>query len=280
MIAWPIKIAANKYSAWYERLIANAQSRAPLVGIYCETHHVIPKSWGGSNHKCNLVNLTAREHYIAHLLLWKMDVPKRQKQQMLTAFHAMAGMSYSKREYRINSRIFESYKKEFLIMCKARTGANNPNFGKRMSEENKRRLSDSNLKRYHERLATKFTGPVRPKTAFEYRGIVYVSAREAAKRVNKSTRVMKTEINYWGTCPDAETCRKIDSGELKYPSPPPINKGVPMSQEQKKLLSQTQKARLQAIRDAGGTLPNVGRKASDECRRKISEKAKNRYKKV
>lgn len=38
---------------------------------YCESHHIVPKSLGGTNDKCNLVNLTAREHYVAHLLLWK-----------------------------------------------------------------------------------------------------------------------------------------------------------------------------------------------------------------
>jgi len=35
-------------------------------------HHIIPRSLGGLNDKINLVNLTAREHYIAHLLLWKI----------------------------------------------------------------------------------------------------------------------------------------------------------------------------------------------------------------
>ena len=39
---------------------------------YCETHHVIPKCLGGSNDKENLVNLTAREHFIAHKLLYKI----------------------------------------------------------------------------------------------------------------------------------------------------------------------------------------------------------------
>ena len=36
---------------------------------YCETHHIIPKSEGGTDDQDNLVNLTAREHYVAHRLL-------------------------------------------------------------------------------------------------------------------------------------------------------------------------------------------------------------------
>ena len=39
---------------------------------YCEKHHIIPKSLGGNNNADNLVNLLAREHYIAHLLLVKI----------------------------------------------------------------------------------------------------------------------------------------------------------------------------------------------------------------
>lgn len=36
---------------------------------YCEVHHIVPRSLGGSNEKDNLINLTARQHYIAHWIL-------------------------------------------------------------------------------------------------------------------------------------------------------------------------------------------------------------------
>lgn len=39
---------------------------------YTEEHHIIPKSIGGSDEKMNLVLLTAKEHFIAHLLLVKI----------------------------------------------------------------------------------------------------------------------------------------------------------------------------------------------------------------
>ena len=38
---------------------------------YFEIHHIVPRSLGGSNAKENLVMFTAREHFIAHMLLWK-----------------------------------------------------------------------------------------------------------------------------------------------------------------------------------------------------------------
>ena len=56
------------YSKHYEALIAKAKARGKPEG-YVERHHVVPRSLGGSNSRNNLVWLTAREHFIAHVLL-------------------------------------------------------------------------------------------------------------------------------------------------------------------------------------------------------------------
>lgn len=61
----------NKYTECYYRIINKAIDRTELIG-YSEKHHIIPKSLGGSNEVSNLVKLTAREHFICHLLLLKM----------------------------------------------------------------------------------------------------------------------------------------------------------------------------------------------------------------
>ena len=39
-----------------------------------EQHHIIPRSFRGLNNDDNLVELTLREHYIAHLLLYKIEL--------------------------------------------------------------------------------------------------------------------------------------------------------------------------------------------------------------
>jgi len=59
------------YKIVYEKLIEKGKNRLFLDG-YVERHHIIPKSFGGSNDKSNIVALTAREHFIAHLLLAKI----------------------------------------------------------------------------------------------------------------------------------------------------------------------------------------------------------------
>lgn len=46
---------------------------------YTEKHHIIPRCLGGSNEQINIAVLTAREHYIAHLLLTKMTDDHRLK---------------------------------------------------------------------------------------------------------------------------------------------------------------------------------------------------------
>lgn len=58
------------YVAHYERLIARARGRA--VRGYRERHHVLPRCMGGTNDRSNLVDLTGREHYVAHQLLVKL----------------------------------------------------------------------------------------------------------------------------------------------------------------------------------------------------------------
>lgn len=46
----------NKYTSCYINIINKAKNR--LLDGYYETHHIVPKSLGGSNLKENLVKLT------------------------------------------------------------------------------------------------------------------------------------------------------------------------------------------------------------------------------
>lgn len=59
------------YALAYNRLIAKARQRTVVDG-YVERHHVLPKALGGTDDSSNIVALTAREHFIAHMLLARM----------------------------------------------------------------------------------------------------------------------------------------------------------------------------------------------------------------
>ena len=78
----------NKYTTWYYNIISTAQSRSLTEG-YAEKHHIIPRSLGGTDDKDNLVVLTAREHFVCHLLLPKM-LKGSNKKKMLFALWAMS----------------------------------------------------------------------------------------------------------------------------------------------------------------------------------------------
>jgi hypothetical protein len=272
MIVWPVTLKENKYSKWYSELIANAQNRVLPSGTYTEKHHIIPKSWLGPDTEENIVKLTAREHYIAHALLWKFNVPKKHHIQMMHAFDSMTKMKYGRRHYKINSRIFESLKLEHIAHMKTKTGNKNPNFGKPMLPHVKERLKEANLQKYKQRQAGMFVGPIKPSNTFTFRGIIYRGISEASRQTGIPPGKMKLQIKYWGLNPDIETIRQIDSGELQYPRVAP-NKGVAMSEEQRQAIKETKRIKFQKLKEAGLPNPNTGRKASDETRKRISEKA-------
>jgi hypothetical protein len=66
------------YNKIYNSIIQRSQGRKKLRKdsegyVYYEKHHIIPRCLGGSEDKSNLAYLTAEEHWIAHLLLVKIN---------------------------------------------------------------------------------------------------------------------------------------------------------------------------------------------------------------
>lgn len=121
MISWPITIFRDKYLIWYEDLVTKAKDR-PLLDGYVERHHVVPVSLGGGDEPENIITLTAREHYVAHLLLWRMAMDKKSHNKMSMALHVMVNGSGHKkqdRNYLIPSRIYESARQSFIQAMKA-----------------------------------------------------------------------------------------------------------------------------------------------------------------
>lgn len=114
----------NKYTKWYNNIIQRAKSRS-LTG-YKEHHHIIPKSLGGSDLKENLVDLTAREHFVCHFLLTKMT-SSRAKEKMVYAVWSMANQENSQQvRHKISSRIYQQLRQEFSVYHSSRMTINNP----------------------------------------------------------------------------------------------------------------------------------------------------------
>ena len=95
----------------YKRLICKLDK----TQIYCECHHILPKSLNGNDDDSNLVYLLAREHYIAHRLLEKITKEKfgsnsKEHGKML---HAIWLMSHDLNHKKfVNSRTYEFLKIE------------------------------------------------------------------------------------------------------------------------------------------------------------------------
>jgi hypothetical protein len=101
----------NKYSKLYYKITSNAKQR--ITEGYTELHHIIPQSMGGSNDKENLVELTAREHFICHWLLIKMTEGK-DRSKMLYALNGMKAENRYQQRYhtKITARVYEKYRIE------------------------------------------------------------------------------------------------------------------------------------------------------------------------
>ena len=101
----------NKYKSWHDAIINKALNRK--IKGYSEKHHILPKSLGGLNNKDNIVKLTAKEHFIVHMLLCKFTKGNAYY-KMLYAFKSMCQLinNNHKRDYKITSRIAEKLKLE------------------------------------------------------------------------------------------------------------------------------------------------------------------------
>lgn len=141
----------NKYKKWYYAIIANARS-CPPVG-YKEVHHIIPRSLGGKNTPDNLVALSARQHYICHLLLIKITTGI-DKSKMAYALHRIVhgntkGLVKTSRIYSLLKTEFSKANSEFnlgknnFFYGKHYTGDTNHFYGRHHTDETKAKISNS-----------------------------------------------------------------------------------------------------------------------------------------
>jgi hypothetical protein len=129
----------NKYETWYNQITDNAKNR--VLDTYTESHHVIPVSLGGEDTADNLVNLTAREHFICHWLLTKFTTGQ-DRYKMINALRMMRAENPNQQRYKtqITSRVYENLKTEYSkLQSEKYSGENNPMYGDKFyrSEEGK-----------------------------------------------------------------------------------------------------------------------------------------------
>jgi hypothetical protein len=123
------------YKLIYAKIIHHRKNNPLTKETYGEVHHIIPRALGGLDDKSNLVKLSYREHFVCHELLLKF-IPNNTKayNKMLCAYNMMCDMK-AKRSLKINSKLYEKWRKEFCIRIgqlnsQKQIGIKNSQFGK------------------------------------------------------------------------------------------------------------------------------------------------------
>lgn len=131
----------NKYTSTYSSIVNKAknENRKKHNGVYYESHHIIPKCLGGTNDRTNLVLLTAREHFICHLLLTKMVTGQAQIKMNIAMTNFLRTSKTHNRDYNVTSRFYKYIREK---CAKAQSGSRNPMYGKTHSEETRRKMSE------------------------------------------------------------------------------------------------------------------------------------------
>lgn len=123
------------YKKVYNKIIRRAKKRGldknSLEGYY-EKHHIVPKCLGGDNKKDNLVLLTAKEHFIAHRILYRLH-PDNYKLLMAVIAMLSPGNVNNHRET-VSLSTAQYYRKLHADSLR----------GKHLSEQTRKKISDGN----------------------------------------------------------------------------------------------------------------------------------------
>lgn len=161
----------NKYLKWYKNIIAKAQKedREKYCGTYFESHHIFPKSIFPDLHLdlCNRVLLTAKEHFVCHRLLVKFTEgkAKRKMSYALASFFMKKGSrklspgQYGKMKA-VRSELMRQHQTGKIVSVETRErmsraqkicklGSKNPMYGKPLSEEHRRKVSEAHKGEAH-----------------------------------------------------------------------------------------------------------------------------------
>jgi hypothetical protein len=229
----------------YRQFIEGRQNRIIGDSIYTELHHIWPRSLGGTNEPDNLIRLTAREHFIAHLILWKSLGGK-----MTYAFWRMAHSKQNGESYWLSSRQYKSLKEDLA---------------KEVSVTVKKHLTGK--KRIHKGFEKSFLIPKQELSFYLDMGYeLGFSSPELSKykysekrEVSKETRRKISEANK-GREVSIETRRKISEAHT----------GHVVSDETKEKIRRGHKG-LSSHRKDLSYEQEYGKEKSDEIKEKLSE---------
>ena len=123
------------------------ENRTKLDNIYYEEHHIIPKCLGGNNSIDNLVLLTPREHFVAHLLLYKhyKKIGGEPLRKLAFALVSMTGNPTTKRIIRFSSKDYGVLREAAINATLGRKIEDTRNYRKPKSKSHKESIRNARL---------------------------------------------------------------------------------------------------------------------------------------
>lgn len=242
-------------------------------------HHKVPKSLGGSNNKDNMIYLSHREHFIAHLILWKAFEEKMQSAMWLMAntnkrltSKQYSILKQSNAKHISNHRqgiVFSDETKQKMSNSADHRGDKNPMYGKHHSEQTKKKIAEKNKNKklseeHKEKL--RLANYKRVKTVEEKQKISEANkGRKASKKTIESIR-KRRKNSIWIFKNEKElSIQKENLEQYIYEG---WEKGR-FSHSKKMKGHETSEATKERIRQA-----NIGKKRSNETCKKISDSKK------
>lgn len=229
------------YQKIHDSIIKRAKTRK-LEG-YKERHHVIPRCLGGTDDNENLIELTAREHFLVHKLLCEIYPDNK---QLFYGYYAMSHLKSDiqhERAYKIGAREFERVRLQHSEYVSKHM------LGKVLSESTKQKLRDVNL------------------------GKKYIRSNEYRKNISNAQKgkIFSDEHR--------KNLSESHKGQIPWNKG---KKMKPLTEEHKKKVSESLKGRvvLDSTRKLIGDI-HRGKVTSEETKQKIRDtKLKNKLKKL
>ena len=228
------------YQHHYDLLMEKAKFRSldkKSFDYYTEKHHILPKCMGGSNNKENFVLLTAREHFVAHILLWKSNKNNR---SLAYAAHRMlhskasTSLNQEDRNYKVNSWKYKELREEFAKFIREHTKARTPwnkgltkntsigmlkisenQSGRKVSEESKNKMSKTKKGKpaWNKGQRGMISDETRKKLSESHKGKIGHS-KGTPRNLSDETRKKLSNLRKGKTPANAKPVLCLDTGEI------------------------------------------------------------------
>ena len=123
--------------------ILNTRGRFECGEEYHERHHIIPRCLGGNDEEDNLIDLFAREHFIAHKLLVEENPNNNRLAYAWWMLSNVGDREITPDEYEESKIMFSNKLKELF-----KNPENHPMYGRHQSEDSKRKISKAHKGKY------------------------------------------------------------------------------------------------------------------------------------